>query len=237
MSRTRFTSTAACAVIVSALLLAAGNQIRHADAKSAKTHAFPVASVHFEQNASDKDVEVVFAVKGQDDGLVELKVVSPDGRTVIDFTAPDPSTLGLRQFRIETPEPRDVQALKAAYPEGTYKFSGKTVSGDILVGQSKLSHRLPTPVTFKSPAPGAKGVPIRNFVVSWGTVPGVAFYTLELEQDEQNLKITATLPASSASFALADGILLPGKEYQLGIGAVGADGNVSVVETSFTTGK
>lgn len=237
MSKTRFSALSGCAVAISVFALSLSGLGRSVEAKSAKAQAFPVASVHFEQNASDKDVEVVFEVKGRDDGLVDLKVVSPDGRTVIDFKAPDVSTLGLRQFRIETPEPRDVKALKAAYPEGTYKFTGKTVSGDVLVGQSKLSHRLPPPVTFETPAPEAKGVPTGNFVISWRAVPGVAFYTLELEQEEQNLKIAATLPGSSTSFALADGVLLPGREYQLGIGAVSSEGNVSVVETSFTTGK
>ena len=66
---------------------------------------FAVTSVHFEQNATDRDVEVVFEIKGGDEGLAKLAAVSPDGRTVIDFTAPDASTLGIRQFRFESPEP------------------------------------------------------------------------------------------------------------------------------------
>jgi len=53
---------------------------------------FAVASVRFEQNATDGDAEVVFEVKGGKEGLAKLAVVSPDGRTVIDFTAPDAST-------------------------------------------------------------------------------------------------------------------------------------------------
>jgi len=32
-----------------------------------------------------------------------------------------------------------------------------------------------------------------------------------------------------------DGFLLPGTEYQLAIGTVSAEGNVSFVETTFTT--
>jgi len=85
---------------------------------------FAVASVRFEQNATDGDAEVMFEVKGGKEGLAKLAVVSPDGRTVIDFMAPDASTLGIRRFRFETPEPGDVKSLKSAYPEGVYTFAG-----------------------------------------------------------------------------------------------------------------
>ena len=227
----------AYATMMGALLLALNGFVREADAKSAKTRAFPVALVHFEQNASDGDVEVVFEVKGQADGLAKLKVVSPDGRTVIDFTAPDSSTLGMRQFRFESPEPKDVKALKAAYPEGTYRFTGRSLSGATLVGESTLSHKLPAPVKFRKPAPNAKNVPIRNINISWSAVTGVAFYILEIEQEELETKIEATLPGSSTSFAMPNGFLMPGREYHLGIATVTAEGNVSVVETSFTTKK
>ena len=97
-----------------------------------------MASVRFEQNATDGDVEVVFEAKGGDAGLAHFKVVSPDGRTVIDFNAPDSSTLGIRQFRMESPEPKDVEALKTAYPEGKYLFSGTTLSGMTLAGEFTL---------------------------------------------------------------------------------------------------
>ncbi len=50
---------------------------------------FETATVRFEQNATDGDVEVVFEAKGGDQGLAKLTVVAPDGRTVVDFTAPD----------------------------------------------------------------------------------------------------------------------------------------------------
>src|SRR5918999_1626970 len=109
---------------------------------------FPIASVHFEQNATDGDKEVVFQVKADTEGLDELIIRSPDGRTVVAFKAPDKSTLGMRQFRFETPEPGDSKALKAAFPEGAYEFSGRTTSGKTLVGTSTLNLRLPATATF-----------------------------------------------------------------------------------------
>ncbi|HEU5305469.1 MAG TPA: hypothetical protein VFU40_12545, partial [Gemmatimonadales bacterium] len=109
---------------------------------------FAVASVRFEQNATDQDVEVVFEVKGGKDGLAKLVVVAPDGRTVIDVTAPDASTLGIRQFRFESPEPPDAAQLRAAYPEGVYTVTGTTAGGQTLRGASTLHHKLPPAASF-----------------------------------------------------------------------------------------
>lgn len=202
----------------------------------AKASPLPVASVYFEQNATDGDVEVVFKVKGGDDGLARLSVVSPDGRTVIDFTAPDSSTLGIRQFILESPEPKDVGALKAAYPEGAYVFTARTFSGVTLVGRSTLSHRLPATVEFASPAPNAKDVAIANVRISWrrgGARP--ARYIVEIEQDELGTRVEAVVPGSSTTFAVPDGFLRPETEYELSIGTVGDEGNIAIVETTFTT--
>jgi hypothetical protein len=195
---------------------------------------FAVASVHFEQNATDGDVEVVFEAKGGDEGLATLVVRGPDGRTVVSFTAPDASTLGMRQFRFESPEPRDVKALKAAYPEGTYSFSGSTASGSRLEGVSKLSHKLPPPTSLVHPTANT-GVPSRNLAISWRPVQGLAAYIVYIEQDDLGVQLTTRLPPSATSFPVPDGFLRPGTTYQLGLGTVTSEGNTTYVETSFTT--
>lgn len=198
---------------------------------------FAVASVHFEQNATDRDVEVVFKVKGGDEGLARLIVVSPDGRTVIDFTAPDASTLGIRQFRFESPEPRDVESLKSAYPEGVYTFAGATAAGDKFYGESSLNHKLPATASFLRPGAGAKGVGAKDLEITWTPVKNLAAYIIEIEQEALDVHITARLPGSVATFAVPDGFLLPGTEYQLSIGTVTDEGNISFVESTFTTAR
>jgi hypothetical protein len=206
-----------------------------ADKKDGSPMPFPVATVYFEQNATDGDVEVVFKIKGGDRGLAKLTVVSPDGRTVIDFSAPDASTLGIRQFRFESPEPRDVEALKAAYPGGVYTFAGTTASGDRLRGAATLSHRLPATTSFLNPGAGARGVSTGNLKITWTPLKNVAAYIAYIEQDELDVNITATLPGSATTFSVPDGFLLPGKKYQLGVGTVNDEGNISFIETTFTT--
>lgn len=197
--------------------------------------AFVRANVHFEQNATDEDVEVVFEAKGGAEGLAKLTVVSPDGRTVVNFTAPDASTLGIRQFRFESPEPKDVKSLKAAYPEGVYTFSGETAAGVKLEGKSTLSHMLPAPVSFVQPKAEAEGVAVKNSVITWAPVKNVTAYIVYIEQDELQVEFTARLPGTVPKFAVPDGFLLPDTQYTLGIGTVTEEGNVSFVETWFTT--
>jgi hypothetical protein len=225
--RLRALGTGAVLGLVLGWAIAGGQQ-------AASTEPMEVAVVRFEQNATDGDVEVVFEAEGDDDGLAKLTVVAPNGRTIIDFTAPDASKFGMRQFRFESPEPKDVSSLKAAFPEGEYKFSGVTPAGVRMQGKSKLSHALPPTSSFRQPAADAKDVPAK-LEIAWSPVKNAAGYILELEQSRTKLSVTANLPASETQFAVPDGLLRPGLRYQLGIGAVAADGNVSFVETHFTT--
>lgn len=208
-----------------------------ASGEPAAPAALRVASVHFEQNATDGDVEVVFRAKGRKQGLAKLTVVSPDGRTVVDFRAPDASTLGMRQFAFESPEPADVAGLKAAYPEGVYRFSGATASGALLSGESTLSHQLPPTTSFVHPAADAEGVAVEGLEIRWSAVPGVAGYVVEIGQHELGLHLETRLPASASSLALPAGFVVAGREYDLGIGTVSKEGNISFVETSFTTAE
>jgi hypothetical protein len=196
-----------------------------------------IATVHFEQNVTDGDAETVFEIKGGADGLSGLTVVGPDGRTVISFEAPDATTLGVRQFRLESPEPKDIASLKSAYPEGEYTFAGWTAEGDTLGGESTLSHQLPPPVAFLHPKAGATGVPADRLEITWTAVKDAAAYIVKIEQDELGETITARIPASAPRFPVPAGFLRPGTEYQLGIGAVSTTRNISFVEMTFTTAR
>jgi hypothetical protein len=222
------------AAVISAFLFVFSGS---AASNPAPTAPFPIAKVHFEQNATDGDKEVVFQAKAETEGLVELNIRSPDGRTVVAFKAPDASSLGMRQFRFESPEPGDSTAVKTAFPEGAYDFSGTTTSGTKLVGKSTLNHRLPATTTFAKPAPEAENVSVENFEMSWSAVDGVASYIVTIDQLESDASFMVRLPGSSTSFALPGGFLLRGTKYKMAIGTVTSEGNTSFVETTFTTEK
>lgn len=220
-------------LIAATLVWGCQGQTPPADAGSGPAGPFAVAQVHFEQNATDGDVEVVFETKGGDEGLTRLTVTAPDGRTVVDFSAPDASTLGMRQFRFESPEPGDVESLVSAYPEGVYTFTGVTGSGARLRGQSTLSHQLPPPTSFLRPRGEAGDFDASGAEIEWEPVEGLSAYIVYVERRDQN--ITARLPGSATRFVVPAGFLMPGTTYQLGVGTVSGDGNISFVETMRTT--
>jgi hypothetical protein len=222
---------AALALILASLCLASARS----DDRLSAPQPIPEVSIRFEQNATDGDVEVVFELIGPDEGLTRLTVVAPDGRTVVDFTAPDARKYGIREFVFESPEPTDVEGLKAAYPAGEYAFAGTTADGVKFSSRSILSHKLPPTVSFLHPANRDTDVAITNLEIRWTPIENLSGYVLELEQPKLDMKLIVHLPASKASFAVPNGLLVPGTKYQLGIGAVSASGNVSFVETSFTT--
>jgi hypothetical protein len=203
--------------------------------ESGSSQLFAVAKVHFEQNATDGDVEVVFEVKGGDEGLAKLKVVSPDGREVINFTAPDASTLGIRQFRFESPEPTDVEGLKAAYPQGIYKFTGSKADGVKYYSESSLNHKLPETVSFLTPAEEEESVNIENLQITWTPVKNLIAYTIEIDEEELGVNLQVKLPGTVSKFAVPEDFLVSNTEYTLSIGTVTESGNISVVETTFTT--
>ena len=198
---------------------------------------FAIATVRFENNATDGDFEVVFDVKGGQEGLSKLIVVSPDGRKVIDFTAPDNSTLGIRQFSFETPEPKNMDRLKSAYPEGIYTFTGTTSKGKKLTAQSLLTYRLPSPVAniqLRSEPRSATAVELK---ITWAEMKNISRIILEIQHDELGVSLKAELPGTEITYTVPPGFLAPATEYELGIGTVSAEGNIVFVETRFTPAK
>ncbi len=206
-----------------------------AASEPAEFEPFEEAKVVFEQNATDEDVEVVFEIKGGDSGLSKLKIESPDGRTVVDFSAPDATTLGMRSFRMESPEPKDFPAIKKAYPEGVYTFTGVTTDGQHYKSQSELSHYLPDIITFLNPPAEAEDVSFENLEIKWSPIEGVAGYILELEDEETGAVVGAELPATVNSFSVPAGFLQPEREYKISIASKTEAGNLSFLENSFET--
>jgi hypothetical protein len=113
---------------------------------------FENVAVYLEQTAEDEDCEIAFEAVSATAGLAALKVVAPDGRTVIDFRTAD-SKLGMQHLTLESPEPKNDGRLQADFPAGVYKFMGASVAGGTLGGEATLSHRLPGVTRIVRPRP------------------------------------------------------------------------------------
>ena len=216
-------------ILTAAVVLAAWSGIAQADDK------LEVASVSLEQTIQDADIEIKFDAISGEMGLTALKVVSPDGRTVIDFTATG-SKLGMRHLTFESPEPKKASGkLQADFPEGGYKFTASTTDGKQLHGEAALSHKFPEPTTLVRPRPDEENVPVTGLQIRWKPIKDIAGLTFVLEQETTGREIHADMPATVNAFTVPDGFLTSGTEYKVSIATISMLGNKSVYETSFTT--
>ena len=198
-----------------------------------KTMPFSHVNIHLEQNVTDGDVEAVLEIKADEDGLTKLSVVSPDGKTILNFESPNKAIMGIRQFRFESPEPKNEESLKSAYPEGNYTFNGETTTGKKLYGTSKLSHTLPAAGKLIQPLSGAKNLGTSNLTISWSAEKDVASFIVYVEND--NFEFTVSLPGSKTTMIVPAGFLESKTEYMLGLGTQSNNGNISFVEMLFKT--
>lgn len=210
-------------LILPALLACAG---------SATAEEFEDAAIRLERNVTDDDAEAVLFVKTEESGLASLLVVAPDGRRIANLTSRNRRNLGAREVLLESPEPAPAPVL-AAYPEGTYRFIGRTFDGDEIRAEAELSHDFPPAASLTFPADGGSA-PAAGLAIEWEPVPGVAGYFLEVEEEESETALEVELPASATSFTPSADWLVPGLVYVIGIGTIGENGNRTFIETTFT---
>ena len=100
-----------------------------------------------------------------------------------------------------------------------------------------LSHTFPATTSLLRPEAGAEGLGTKNLRISWTAVKDVAGYIISIEQDELKAYLTVRVPKSVTTFAVPDGFLARGKQYELHIGTVTEEGNISFVYTWFITAE
>jgi hypothetical protein len=195
------------------------------------------ASLHLENNVTDDDYEIVIEVTGGDVGIGRLQVTAPDGRVVFDINTPN-SKMGLRTFRLESPEPKSLAALALEFPAGAYSFNAFTVQGASLASSATLSHRLPPAARIQHPAPGAARVAPGALQLRWTAPPGLRACQVTVEHSASGAKVVqALLPGNARSYPVPARVLLANTEYTFSVGTWANDGNASFVETSFVTTK
>jgi hypothetical protein len=196
---------------------------------------FEEATMFVEQNATDGDTEVVISGTAGDDGLQLLTIRSPDGRTMARLHAPDLTTLGMREFHFESPEPPG-EAVLAAYPEGKYVLRGVSTTGEKFRTVLTLSHQLPAAAIILHPAAEAELPARQALTVQWSSVPGTG-YVLEFENESADPEqaFTINLAPHVTSWRIPARLMVRGGEFQIGIHTVAENGNIVVVEQTFTT--
>jgi hypothetical protein len=197
---------------------------------------FEKALIYLERNVADDDVEVRVVATADDAGFAALRVIAPDGRTVIDFKSPA-SKLGIRHLDLESPELRDKANVLADFPEGTYRFEGTLVGGVTLRAETRLRHAFPDAPTLSSPRNGQTELPVKGAKVRWEPIADAASWEVVLKERKGSREMRSMLPGSSTVFAIPDGFLVPGAKYEVAVGAIHEGGNRSYQEIEFTAQK
>ena len=215
---------------------------------------FEDAEIFLEFSAAEDEAEVVIEVEAGDAGLRTLLVISPQGRIVARFNAPVP---GYREFYLESPE-SGLDAITAAYPEGSYLLVGTSTARDQLVGLVELSHELPEAPAILTPPADSTVSPDEDLVISWEPVDGADDYIVELELVEEDegegngegegdgegeegdegldVELAFEVSADITAITIPAALLSPGSTYEVSVAVEGEDNdNLTEVETEFAT--
>ena len=165
-------------------------------------------------------------------GLERVEVRSPRGESLLRLRSAEGRDVALQGFVIETRE-TSVESILSTFPEGRYDLRAWTTDGDSVRGAARFAHALPRAPEVLYPYDEAVNVPT-NLTVGWKPDPEAVRYQVILEQNE-NDGLTVNLPAGSDAFHVPPGVLAPGTESLLEVGAIGANGNRTLVEVRFTT--
>ena len=76
---------------------------------------------------------------------------------------------------------------------------------------------------------------VNGLVVTWAEIEGAEAIRFELEDEEEEVAITADLSGDSTRFEVPNDWLQPGTEYVVDIKAAGENGNQTVSDLRFTT--
>lgn len=194
---------------------------------------FSKVSIILEQNASDGDTEAVLFVKGQDEGLKELKVYSPDGERILKFKA-NPDTIGIREFHLESAEPQDLHLVLQSFPEGDYEIESKTITGGQLKGIATLSHQIASQTDILTP-PKQTTVSPDRVTLAWEKVLDAEYYIIEIQNENTEKSLSLELPSSINTFDVPSSWLERDTEYQISIGVQNHFSNITYVESTFYT--
>jgi hypothetical protein len=192
---------------------------------------FDELTLTLELNATDLDSGVLLH-SDTEESLARLTIQDPTGHKIFDMKSDDPLDLGVTELFWESAEP-DIETALAAYPAGEYAVTAKAFDGTIVQGVARLSHVLPARPTITAPDEGDQ-LDVNNVLMKWNLDPSVEHYWLEIKGEEQPEMTIHCLPGAD-HFQIPAELLLPSSRYQVGLGAQGANGNVTLRSVDFST--
>jgi hypothetical protein len=203
----------------------------------ARAQGFEEARIYIEYNASANDLGFHVALDGED--WKTLKILDPRGRSIFEVTGKAAyKDLGMTELFFEGAEPNladvPLDELLARFPEGTYRFIGRTVDGANLVSAANLSYAVPAGPEVSSTLDGDTLVigwsPVTTFPEGFPDRPiDVTGYQVIVGSFQLTLPGTATGVTVPKEFVAA----LAAGSQPFEVLAIDARGNQTITEGSF----
>jgi hypothetical protein len=217
-----------------------GGGERQAAATQRQPLRYEVRDLFIETNATDGDAGLQLRLDGED--WLGLSVRDPRGRLLVDVEARSRLRgYGLTELFFEAAEPSfdesPFRVFKRRFPEGRYRFSGRTVEGRRLAGSDRLSHTVPAGPDVTFPTSGAQVDP-NGFAVTWRPVTrpagvDIVRYIVIVTQGSRELSMDLRSGATSAN--IPGEFLQPGTETEVEVLARERSGNQTITAVEFRT--
>ena len=236
--------------LVAGLALATGAGDVQAAAGGNKTPVeFEEVRLIIEFNSTDEDVGVQFFLDV--DSWQSVRILNPLGKEIFDARARGRLLQqgGGTEMFVESQEPTldelSLDEFFALFPEGTYRFAGRTPDGEVLTGEAEFSHEIPAGPEITLPVAGADecaanvAIPV---VIAWNevttTIDGdpIEIEAYEVIVEGEDINFDAIMPADAGtSITVPAELLEPGTEYEFEVLAIAENGNQTITETCFVT--
>ncbi|MDH3683700.1 MAG: fibronectin type III domain-containing protein, partial [Acidimicrobiia bacterium] len=157
---------------------------------------------------------------------------------------------GGTELFLESAEPTfdelPLDELLERFPEGEYRFTGRDLDGNRLVGTAVLTHRLPAGPELVFPIEGDPAQDPGNTTLEWKPVtapdgsPIIAYQVLVVQAETglpamPNIALDIIMPPTATSLTVPSGFLQPDTEYEWEVLAIEESGNQTLSSSFLTT--
>jgi hypothetical protein len=200
-----------------------------------------ISRIYWEYNSSANDLGVHVSLDGED--WRKLKIINPAGRTIFEVEGRGPyRLLGMTELFFEGAEPNlddfPLEKLLARFPEGTYRFTGRTVDGDVIAGTGQFTHAIPA-----GPTNVVAALNGNSLVISWNPVTGppdgfpdlpITIIGYQVIVGSFQVTVPATTTPLQVTVPPEFVASLSGGQNLFEVLAIEAGGNQTITEGSFT---
>ena len=203
------------------------------------TTEFTDAELIVEINATDGDAGLQISL--DNDPWQSIAIFDPEGRRLLDLrNRGDLADFGLTELFSESSEPpfteMPLDEFKELWPEGTYRFTGRTIDGIPLSSDVEFVHAFPVQPTITYPE--ADGVVAPNeLAIAWEASPQpggveVTEYQVTVSNEDSGMTLDVEVAASVTEIVVPAAFSLPG-EYKVEVASIDETGSRTFQEIAF----